>query len=123
MPFDSSDTLAVPATSTRAIAGEAIDDSLVMQARSLEPIVREHAERTERDRRLARPVLQAMREAGLFRMFTPRALGGLEADPVTVAHVAEELASIDSAAAWALQAGKTGAWWAGHFPESGIAEL
>jgi alkylation response protein AidB-like acyl-CoA dehydrogenase len=64
-----------------------------------------------------------MRDAGLFRMFTPRTLGGLEADPVTVARVVEEIASFDSAAAWALQAGNTGAWWAGHFPENGVAEL
>lgn len=99
------------------------DESFLARVRALEPIVRQSADTTERERRLARPVLQAMREAGLFRMFTPRALGGLEADPVTVARVAEELASFDSAAAWALQAGNTGSWWAGHFPEKGIAEL
>jgi alkylation response protein AidB-like acyl-CoA dehydrogenase len=64
-----------------------------------------------------------MREAGFFRMFTPRALNGLETDPVTVALVAEEIAGFDSAAGWALQAGNTGAWWAGHCPEQGIAEL
>jgi alkylation response protein AidB-like acyl-CoA dehydrogenase len=98
-------------------------ESLVERARALEPIIRQHVETTERERRLARPVLNAMREAGLFRMFTPRALGGLEADPVTVARVAEQIAGADSAAAWALQAGNTGSWWAGHFPEKGIAEL
>jgi alkylation response protein AidB-like acyl-CoA dehydrogenase len=99
------------------------DESLVARARALEPIIRDHAEATERDRRLAPPVLAAMRQAGLFRMFTPRALGGLEVDPVTVARVAEEIASVDSAAAWALQAGNTGSWWAARFPEDGIAEL
>jgi alkylation response protein AidB-like acyl-CoA dehydrogenase len=98
-------------------------ESLVARARALEPIIRQHAETTERERRLTPPVVQAMRDAGLFRMFTPRALGGLEADPVTVARVAEEVAAFDSAAAWALQAGNTGAWWAGHFPERGIAEF
>ena len=101
----------------------AADESLVARARGLESIVREHAETTERERRLSGRVLRAMREAGFFRMFTPRALGGLETDPVTVARVAEEIASFDSAAAWALQAGNTGSWWAGHFPENGIAEL
>jgi alkylation response protein AidB-like acyl-CoA dehydrogenase len=114
---------AAPFEISPASSDIAADESLLARARALEPIIREHVETTERDRRLARPVLQAMREAGLFRMFTPRALGGLEADPVTVARVAEEIASFDSAAAWALQAGNTGSWWAGHFPESGIAEL
>jgi alkylation response protein AidB-like acyl-CoA dehydrogenase len=116
-------TFAAPFDVTPAISDVAADESLLARARALEPIIREHVEATERDRRLARPVLYAMREAGLFRMFTPRALGGLETDPVTVARVAEEIASFDSAAAWALQAGNTGAWWAGHFPATGIDEL
>ena len=123
MTSDRPETLAEPSRFGHPTGDVATDDSLVARARALEPIIRQHAEATERERRLARPVLQAMREAGLFRMFTPRALGGLEADPVTVARVAEEIASFDSAAAWALQAGNTGSWWAGHFPESGIAEL
>ena len=101
----------------------AIDESLLAQARSLEPIIRDHAEAAERDRRLARPVIDAMRAAGMFRMFTPRALGGLEADPITVARVAEEIASADSAAGWVLQAGNTGAWWAARFPDAGVAEF
>jgi alkylation response protein AidB-like acyl-CoA dehydrogenase len=105
------------------ISRATVDESLLARARALEPVIRQHADTTERDRRLARPVLEAMREAGMFRMFTPRSLGGLEADPVTVARVAEELAMADSAAAWALQAGNTGSWWAGRFPEEGIAEL
>jgi alkylation response protein AidB-like acyl-CoA dehydrogenase len=123
MTSDFSDTLAAPVTFIQAVADVGADASLVARALSLEPIIREHAEGTERERRLARPVVEAMREAGLFRMFTPRALGGLEADPVTVARVAEEIASVDSAAAWALQAGNTGSWWAGHFPEGGVTEL
>src|SRR5262245_34331318 len=116
-------TVIGPSESTTTASGIAVDDALLAQARALEPIIHQYVESTERERRLARPVLDAMREAGLFRMFTPRALGGLEADPVTVAGVAEEIASFDSAAAWALQAGNTGAWWMGHFSEEGIAEV
>jgi indole-3-acetate monooxygenase len=123
MTFDPREAFTAPSEFTQPMSDVAADASLVERARALEPIIREHAETTERERRLARPVMQAMREAGLFRMFTPRALGGLEADPVTVARVAEQIASFDSAAAWALQAGNTGSWWAGHFPESGIADL
>ncbi len=44
----------------------AVDDSLLAQARALEPIIGQHAETTERQRRLARPALDAMREAGLL---------------------------------------------------------
>src|SRR6185503_9507163 len=101
----------------------AVDDALLAKARALEPIIREHADAAERDRRLAAPVIEAMRAAGMFRMFTPRALGGLEADPITVARVAEEIARVDSAAGWLLQAGNTGAWWAARFPDEGVSEF
>ena len=100
-----------------------VEEALVDAARAIGPLITEHAEAAERDRRLARPVLGAMRDAGLFRMFTPRALGGLETDIVTFARVAEEVAGFHSAAGWALQAGNTGAWWAARLPEAGIAEL
>ena len=99
-----------------------VDDALLERARALGPIIREHADVAERERRLAQPVVDAMRDAGFFRMFTPRALGGSETDPVSAARVAEELASHDSTAAWALQAGNTGAWWMSRFPDS-VAEL
>jgi len=54
-------------------------------------------------------VLDAITEAGLFRMLRPQALGGLAVDPVTCAHVVAEIARCHSAAGWAMQAGNTGA--------------
>jgi alkylation response protein AidB-like acyl-CoA dehydrogenase len=110
-------------TRTMANADISPNGSLLEAARSLGPIITEHRAAAERDRRLSRPVIDAMRDAGMFRMFTPRALGGLETDPVTLAHATEEVARFDSAAAWAIQAGNTGAWWAGHMTPEGIAEI
>ena len=101
----------------------AADESLVERARQLGPLIREHAEDAERERRLARPVIDALIGAGLQRMFAPVALGGLEVDPVTCARVVEEIAGFDSAAAWALQAGNTGAWWSARMPQAGVDEV
>jgi alkylation response protein AidB-like acyl-CoA dehydrogenase len=56
-------------------------------------------------------------------LFTPRALGGLETDPVTFARVVEEVSTFDSAAGWAFPAGNTGAWWASRLSSEGVGEV
>jgi alkylation response protein AidB-like acyl-CoA dehydrogenase len=113
-----------PAGSTAPPSSTSFNENdLLVRARALGPVIREHAGAAERERRLARPVIDAMREAGLFRMFTPRSLGGLEMSPVDVARIAEEVGSFDSAAGWALQAGNTGAWWSARLPDQAVAEV
>lgn len=98
-------------------------EALLRAARAIGPLIREHADAAERDRRLSPAVVQALIDSGVQRMFTPRALGGHETDPLTCARVAEELALFDPAAAWALQTGVTGAWWCARLPTAGVDEL
>jgi alkylation response protein AidB-like acyl-CoA dehydrogenase len=98
-------------------------DTLIGRARELAPVIREHAAGMERERRVARPVLDALLRAGFQGMFAPRSLGGLEVDPLTAFRVVEELARADSAAAWALQSGNVNAYWASRFSEEGIEEI
>ena len=96
---------------------------MVELARGVGPILEEHARDAERERRLSRPALDAMAEAGLFRLLLPRALGGFEVDPVTCARVVEEVSGFDTAAGWALQAGNLGAWWSARLPAEGVDEI
>ena len=77
----------VASTDPLSPAHVAVDESIVGAARAVGSIIAKHVETTERNRRLAPPVIDALRAAGLFRLFTPRALGGLEIDPVTFARV------------------------------------
>jgi alkylation response protein AidB-like acyl-CoA dehydrogenase len=44
----------------------------------------------------------ALAEAGIYRMYTPRELGGLEADPLTFFHVVEALARLDGSTGWSV---------------------
>jgi indole-3-acetate monooxygenase len=69
----------------------------------IEPIIRAHAAAAERERRLAAPVAEALRDAGLYRLWRPRSLGGFELDPIAGFQVLEEVSRIDSAAGWNLQ--------------------
>ena len=111
------------AVETRTSPAASVSEDLLQRVRAIGPTLRSHGERAERDRRLPRAVFDALRDAGLERMFTPRSLGGFELDPLTVVQIIEEVAHYDSAAGWALQPGNTGAWWSRSLGEKGIQEI
>jgi alkylation response protein AidB-like acyl-CoA dehydrogenase len=66
----------------------------------LEPLIREHANTAEQQRRLSPPVVTALAKAGIFRMYTPHALGGFEVEPLTFYRVVEDIARIDGSTGW-----------------------
>jgi alkylation response protein AidB-like acyl-CoA dehydrogenase len=100
-----------------------VDTALVEAARRIAPVIREHNEEAERQRRLSPPVLAALHEAGLLRMCTPRSLGGLEADPLTRARVIEEISGYDTAAAWTLVNPLDWACLCARLPDAGAEEI
>jgi alkylation response protein AidB-like acyl-CoA dehydrogenase len=100
-----------------------IDESLLAKARELGPIIREHTAAAERDRRLSKPVLDAMNRSGITKMFLPKSLGGLETDPVTALRVAEEIASFDSIAGWLIMVANGCAFTAARFSAEVAEEL
>ena len=106
---------------TTSVATPALD-WLLGRVRELEPLIREHARRAERERRLAQPVSDALRDAGFFRIFRPASRGdGLELDPVTAFRVFEELSRIDSAVGWNVTLANAcevfGAWYSDRVTE------
>jgi len=64
------------------------------------PIVTEHRDDAERDTRLARPVYQALIDAGFMAMPAPEVYGGREMSAGDLLTVWEALARVDTAAAW-----------------------
>jgi len=77
----------------------------VARAESLQPLVREHAGRAERERRLPQPVAEAFAGAGLYRIAAPRWCGGESADPVVQFRTIETIAQADGSAGWNLMIG------------------
>jgi indole-3-acetate monooxygenase len=86
-------------------------------------VIREHNAEAERERRLSPPVLAALHEAGLLRMFTPRSLGGLEVDPLTRALAIEEISGHDIAAGWTLANPLDQAYLCARLPDAGAEEI
>jgi indole-3-acetate monooxygenase len=72
----------------------------VAVARSLQSIIRTHADETERGRRLAAPVVDALRSGGLFSMGLASAMGGLETPIGLALRAIEEISFADGASGW-----------------------
>lgn len=102
---------------------ETADPGLFEKIQELEPLIRDHASRGERERRLPKPVCDALRDAGFFRMFRPQCRGGLGLDPVSEFQVAEALARVDSATAWNVQVSNASELFAGWFSDTASQEI
>jgi len=72
------------------------------KAQKLGPIIREHADRAERDAQIPREVVDAFHDAGLFRILLPRKMGGGELTIPDSLRLCEEVARIDGSAGWNL---------------------
>ena len=98
-------------------------DVLLDKVKAIAPTLRSHAAEAETARRVSQPVVDAMRQAGLYRMARPTAFGGLELDPVSMFRVVEEVARHDSAAGWTLQLSLAVESCLAWLPDAGAAEI
>ncbi len=97
-------------------------DALLAAVDEIEPILAAHADAAEEARTLSPPAVDALTEAGIFSMASPRSLGGLEADPLTQMEVIERIAKIDASTAWCAFIGAGGAGLVGGYAEDSAVE-
>jgi len=74
----------------------------IARARALVPLLAAAAPRIEQARELPPEVLDALHEAGLFRLLLPRSVGGAELQPAPYAEAIEAIAMGDASTAWCL---------------------
>lgn len=96
---------------------------LLVAVKKIEPVLRENVALGEATCRLPQATVDAVREAGLWRMWVPAALGGSEVDPVTAWRVIEEVARIDGAAGWNVANGNAGALLGAWLPDDGARHV
>jgi alkylation response protein AidB-like acyl-CoA dehydrogenase len=86
-------------------------------------VAAEHADDGDAERRLAEPVVTALREAGLFRALVPAVLGGLESGPQEFLDAVRKLATQDASAAWLVAVCGTGGMLAAYLEPAAAREV
>jgi indole-3-acetate monooxygenase len=76
------------------------------------------AEEIERARNLPPDLVEALIDAGSFRLCVPRSLGGGEAEPVAFARAIEAIASADGSTGWCAMIGATSGLAAAYLPQA-----
>jgi alkylation response protein AidB-like acyl-CoA dehydrogenase len=110
------ETLTPPAASVR-------EKDLVQVAIDLGDVMGQNIDEEENNGRLSAPVVNALKEAGFYKLYLPGSLGGLEAEPLTVAKIIEEVASHNTAAGWSLMVANSTLPILARIPEQGIEEI
>jgi alkylation response protein AidB-like acyl-CoA dehydrogenase len=85
--------------------------------------LRDRGSEIERDRRLPADVVAGLRQAGVFRLWMPRELGGLEAGPEPVLRVVETLSAADGSTGWCAATGLASNVVGAFVPELGARTL
>ena len=97
--------------------------AFLAKVEELAPLIEASADESERSRRLAMPVVEAMSRAGSSRLWVPRSLGGAEADISTVVQVVEAVSRIDGAAGWCLTIAGNTSLPAGYLPSRAARDI
>ncbi|MDQ2586813.1 acyl-CoA dehydrogenase family protein [Saccharothrix yanglingensis] len=92
-------------------------DELVRKATDLIPLLRKHAPWAEQNRRLHDEVVEALADAGMFKLRRPKHFGGYEVDTLTLAQVAAELGRGCASTAWVTSVYWIPTWMTCQFPD------
>jgi alkylation response protein AidB-like acyl-CoA dehydrogenase len=98
-------------------------EELVKRAYALGPILARNAATTEVDRRAHEENIEAIADAGLFRLMVPKRYGGYQCDIRTHLDVTAALAGACGGTAWVTALTNVCAWFTGLFPKAAQDEV
>src|SRR5206468_11854188 len=96
---------------------------LVQAAAALRSVVRGYHDEIEREQRLPKGLVEQFHAAGFYSLVIPRALGGLQADPLTYLRVVELLAEGAGSAGWNVANNSIGQLVTLGLPDAGVHEI
>ncbi|WP_171944959.1 MULTISPECIES: acyl-CoA dehydrogenase family protein [Bradyrhizobium] len=82
----------------------------------MSPLVEEHRAAFDRDRRMPKPVFDALTECDLLRLWMPESLGGPELSPLDFLEVVEAASELEASVGWIIGNGAGMSRAAGYFP-------
>src|SRR5260370_4868195 len=98
-------------------------ERLLEAVRALAPLVEAERARLDRERALSPGLVDALVEAGLFRLWTPRRLGGAELDPVAGLRVIAAVAALDGSVGWNVMGASPPGFLSGALPPAAAREV
>jgi 3-hydroxy-9,10-secoandrosta-1,3,5(10)-triene-9,17-dione monooxygenase len=96
---------------------------LLSRAAELRPLLQANAARGEEDRRIAEESIQALTDAGLFRITIPKRFGGDEVDIATKLQVSAAVAEGDGATGWVVALTNVCHWLVGLYHDDAQQEI
>lgn len=89
---------------------------LIKRVTELTPMLKKNAAEGEQNRRVVEESIQALTDAGLFKLATPKRYGGYETDMRTMLDVSKAIGYADGGTAWVVTLTNVCAWLTGLFP-------
>lgn len=97
--------------------------TILQKIKTLGPLLSEHAALADETLCLAQPVVNALKDAGIFRLWQPTRYNGLQADISTQVLVTSELGKYCSSAAWVSALCTATGWLVGLYAEEAQEEV
>jgi len=91
---------------------------LVRRASEIVSILQKHAHWNEQHQRLHDETIEALEQAGIFKLRAPKRYGGYESDSRTLVEVLAELGQGDGSTAWVAWVLTSNTWLIGMFPDA-----
>ncbi|WP_104089805.1 acyl-CoA dehydrogenase family protein [Arthrobacter sp. GMC3] len=89
---------------------------LVARVNDLLPLLKRNAAQGEQDRRVTEESIQALTDAGIFKLAVPKRYGGYEADMRTMLDVFKAVGTADGGTSWVVTLTNVCAWFTSLFP-------
>lgn len=106
-----------------SLPGDIDAQPVVRAAAALRPMLRHYHDQIEREQRFPPELVAQLHAAGFYRLLLPRALGGLQADPLTYIRVVELLAEGLGSVGWNIANNGVAQLVTLALPDAGVRDL